>query len=62
MILKSDLENERITLGYKQKKTDPWENIDKRYQAGMKVRGKVTRIEEFGVLLSLRRELRGSFI
>ncbi|MEJ5227017.1 30S ribosomal protein S1 [Thermodesulfovibrio sp.] len=59
VILKSDLENERITLGYKQKKTDPWENIDKKYQAGMKVRGKVTRIEDFGIFVELEEGVEG---
>lgn len=59
VVLKSDIENERITLGYKQKKPDPWENIDKKYQPGMKVRGRVTRIEDFGIFVELEEGIEG---
>lgn len=59
IVLKADLEAEKITLGYKQKKPDPWENIDKRYQPGMKVRGKVTRIEDFGLFVELEEGVEG---
>ncbi len=59
VVIKSDMENERITLGYKQKKADPWENIDKKYQPGMKVRGKVTRIEDFGIFVELEEGVEG---
>lgn len=57
IVLKID--GERITLGYKQKKPDPWENIDKKYHVGMKVRGKVTRIEDFGVFVELEEGVEG---
>jgi len=59
IILKVDPENERITLGYKQKKSDPWESIDKKYHPGMKVRGKVTRIEDFGLFVELEEGVEG---
>lgn len=59
IVLKVDAENERITLGYKQKKPDPWENIDKKYTPGMKVRGKVTRIEDFGFFVELEEGVEG---
>lgn len=59
VVLKSELENERVTLGYKQKKPDPWENIEKKYQPQMKVRGKVTRIEDFGIFVELEEGVEG---
>jgi len=59
VVLKSDIENERVTLGYKQKKPDPWENIDKKYHSGMKVRGKVTRIEDFGLFIEIEEGVEG---
>lgn len=59
VVLKSDLENERVTLGYKQRKPDPWENIEKKYQLGMKVRGRVTRIEDYGIFLELEEGIEG---
>lgn len=59
VILKIDSENDRITLGYKQKKPDPWESVDKKFSPGMKVRGKVTRIEDFGLFIELEEGLEG---
>lgn len=59
IVLNTELENERITLGYKQKKSDPWESIDKKYQPDMKVRGKVTRIEDFGIFVELEEGVEG---
>lgn len=59
VVLKFDIETEKVTLGYKQKKPDPWENIEKRYQVGMKVRGKVTRIEEYGLFVELEEGIEG---
>ncbi|GAB5047445.1 30S ribosomal protein S1 [Thermodesulfovibrio sp. TK110] len=59
IVLKVESETERITLGYKQKKPDPWENIDKKYLSGMKVRGKVTRIEDFGIFVELEEGVEG---
>ncbi len=59
IVLKADTENEKITLGYKQKKPDPWENIDKKYHPGMKARGKVTRVEDFGLFVELEEGVEG---
>ncbi|MGC8938842.1 MAG: S1 RNA-binding domain-containing protein, partial [Thermodesulfovibrio sp.] len=59
IVLKFDSDSERVTLGYKQKKPDPWENIDKKYTPGMKVRGKVTRIEDFGLFVELEEGVEG---
>ncbi|MCS7214734.1 MAG: 30S ribosomal protein S1 [Thermodesulfovibrio sp.] len=59
IVLKADTENERISLGYKQKKADPWENIEKKYQVGMKVRGKVTKVEDFGLFVELEEGIEG---
>lgn len=59
IVLKADKKNERISLGYKQKKPDPWENIDKKYHVGMKLRGKVTRIEDFGIFVGIEEGIEG---
>ncbi|GAB6182489.1 30S ribosomal protein S1 [Thermodesulfovibrio hydrogeniphilus] len=59
VVLKADLENEKITLGYKQRKPDPWENIDQKYKPGMKVRAKVTRIEDYGIFVELEEGVEG---
>jgi len=59
IVLKFESENDRITLGYKQKRPDPWENIDKKYRAGMKVRGKVINIAEYGIFVEIEEGVEG---
>ncbi len=53
MVLKFDPDSQKITLGYKQKKPDPWLNIDQKYQIGQKVRGKVHSITDYGAFIRI---------
>ncbi len=51
---------ERISLGYKQLSSDPWEDdIPKRFRKGSIVKGKVTKITDFGVFLELDEGVEG---
>lgn len=59
IVLKYDEENERVTLGYKQKKPDPWFTVDERYPVGRKVRGKVVNITDYGAFIELEEGLEG---
>jgi small subunit ribosomal protein S1 len=59
IVLKYDRENEKITLGYKQKKPDPWLQIDRKYSAGMKIKGKVVTITDYGVFVEIEEGLEG---
>ncbi|MBI4691769.1 MAG: 30S ribosomal protein S1 [Nitrospirae bacterium] len=59
IVLKYDELQKRVTLGYKQKKTDPWSSIDEKYPQGFKVRGKVGNITEYGVFIELEEGLEG---
>lgn len=59
IILKYDEENERVTLGYKQKKPDPWLTVDERYPLGKKARGKVVSITDYGAFIELGEGLEG---
>jgi small subunit ribosomal protein S1 len=59
IVLKYDRENEKITLGYKQKKLDPWLQIDKKYSIGMKIKGKVVTITDYGVFVEIEEGLEG---
>jgi small subunit ribosomal protein S1 len=38
IILKYDEENEKVTLGYKQKKPDPWSIVDEKYPVGKRLK------------------------
>jgi small subunit ribosomal protein S1 len=60
VVLTVDQEKMRIGLGLKQMTEDPWlRAIPDRYQPGMVVRGKVTKITNFGVFVELEPELEG---
>lgn len=59
IVLKYDEENEKVTLGYKQRKPDPWSLVDEKYPAGRKVRGKVVSITDYGAFIELEEGLEG---
>ncbi len=59
IILKYDEDNERVTLGYKQKKSDQWFTVDERYPIGKKVRGKVVSVTDYGAFVELEEGLEG---
>jgi small subunit ribosomal protein S1 len=59
-VLSVDQERKRVALGLKQMASDPWEgDIPGRYQPGQEVRGKVTKLTNFGVFEELEPGLEG---
>ena len=59
-VLSVDQERKRVALGLKQMNNDPWEgDIPGRYMPGQKVRGKVTKLTNFGVFVELEPGLEG---
>lgn len=60
VVLDVDQEKQRVALGLKQLTEDPWINaIPDAYKPGMVVRGKVTKITNFGVFVELEADLEG---
>ena len=59
LILKYDDASEKVTLGYKQKKPDPWSVVDEKYPAGERVKGKVVSITDYGAFIELEEGLEG---
>jgi small subunit ribosomal protein S1 len=60
VVLSVDQEKNRVALGLKQLTEDPWINaIPNNYQPGMIVKGKVTKITNFGVFVELEPGLEG---
>ena len=58
--LRIDKEKERLSLGYKQLTSDPWEGeIPSLYQVGGTAGGKVSKIAEFGVFIELEGGVEG---
>ena len=59
-VLNVDQDRKRIALGMKQLKPDPWiSDIPERYATGDVVRGKVTKLTNFGVFVELEPGLEG---
>lgn len=59
-VISVDQERKRIALGLKQLAEDPWEtHIPSKYQPGELIKGKVTKITNFGVFVELEPELEG---
>src|SRR5205085_2212018 len=60
IILSVDQERKRVALGLKQMASDPWEgDIPGRYKPGQVVKGKVTKLTNFGVFVGLENGLEG---
>jgi len=60
VVLNVDQERKRVALGLKQMANDPWEgDIPGRYKPGMVVKGKVTKLTNFGVFVELEAGLEG---
>jgi len=60
VVLSVDQERKRVALGLKQMGNDPWEtDIPSRFAPGQKVRGKVTKLTNFGVFVELEPGLEG---
>ncbi len=59
MILTFNPENEKVTLGYKQKKSDPWMSVETKYPSGRKVIGKVITITDYGIFIELEEGVEG---
>lgn len=58
-ILNIDYEKERLSVGIKQLKPDPWLKIEEKYQEGTKVRGKAVGIVDYGVFVELEQGVEG---
>ncbi|MDD2734203.1 MAG: 30S ribosomal protein S1 [Desulfuromonadaceae bacterium] len=59
VVLKVDVENERLSLGIKQLEPDPWSLAAGKYRAGALVTGKVTSLTDFGVFVELEEGIEG---
>ncbi|HEX3108429.1 MAG TPA: 30S ribosomal protein S1, partial [Thermoanaerobaculia bacterium] len=58
-VLKFDPQNERVSLGYKQKSPDPWSDVQQRYPLGSRVKGKVVSLTDYGAFVELEEGVEG---
>jgi small subunit ribosomal protein S1 len=58
-VLKFDNEKERVSLGLKQLKADPWEAVSGDFAVGKKVKGKVVSLTDYGAFVELAEGIEG---
>ncbi|MCB9667878.1 MAG: 30S ribosomal protein S1 [Alphaproteobacteria bacterium] len=58
-ILKYDPDSQRVSLGFKQIRPDPWEEAEYKYPVGAIVRGKVVSIPDYGAFIELEDGIEG---
>ncbi|MFI5303402.1 MAG: 30S ribosomal protein S1 [Nitrospiria bacterium] len=59
MILKYDKETGRVSLGYKQKSSDPWAEVESKYAVGSRIKGKVASLTDYGAFVELETGIEG---
>lgn len=58
-VLKIDRQTSKVSLGLKQLTPSPWDRVDDTYSRGMVVKGKVTRLMDFGAFVELEPGIEG---
>jgi small subunit ribosomal protein S1 len=59
MVLNIDVENERFSLGVKQLASDPWTTLSERRPVGSRLKGKVTKVTDFGAFVEVEPGIEG---
>ncbi len=59
VIISFDKATNKISLGLKQKTSNPWDSIEAKYPVGSKVKGKVTNIVAYGAFIELEKGVEG---
>ena len=58
-ILKYDREKERVSLGLKQVSPNPWDEAEYKFPVGVKVKGKVVSLKDYGAFVELEDGIEG---
>ncbi len=58
-IIKINQDTQRISLGMKQLQTDPWEGVAVKYPPGVRFKGKVTNVTDYGAFVELEPGVEG---
>jgi small subunit ribosomal protein S1 len=59
VVLHFDRETGRVSLGYKQKSSDPWAIVDARFPVGARVQGRVVSLTNYGAFVELEPGVEG---
>ena len=52
-VIKTDWVHERVSLSTKELEADPWDSIESKFNVGDEIEGKISRVTDFGVFISL---------
>ena len=58
-VLHFDREKEKVSLGLKQALPDPWESVEQRYPMGLRHKGKVVNVTDYGVFVEVEEGVEG---
>ncbi len=58
-VLKYDREKERVSLGLKQVSPNPWDDAEYRFPIGVKVKGKIVSLKDYGAFVELEDGIEG---
>ena len=58
-VISIDVEDKKISLGVKQLTPDPWDEIEKEFEVGLKYTGKVQNLTQFGAFVELKEGIDG---
>ena len=58
-VIRFNPETQRISLGMKQLEADPWEGVAAKYPVGVKFKGRVTNITDYGAFVELEAGIEG---
>lgn len=59
IVLKFDEEEEKVSLGYKQKTANPWDSVSDKYPIGTEVIGKVVSLTNYGAFIEIEEGVEG---
>jgi len=59
IVLKFDEEEEKVSLGYKQKTPNPWDSVAEKYPTGTEVVGKVVSLTNYGAFIEIEEGVEG---
>lgn len=58
-VISFDKKHEKISLGMKQLKENPWEKVEERYQIGSKLKGRISSITDYGLFVEVEKGIEG---
>ncbi len=59
VVLEINKDNKRISLGMKQMEENPWDIVEKKYEVGSRIKGKVRNLADFGAFIELEEGIDG---